>query len=226
MFSCKVSKSELNEIFERFLHVNDKPRSELYYINNYTLLVAVILSAQSTDVGVNKATKDLFNIVKTPVDMLNLGEDNLKKHIKTIGLYNSKASNIIRTSRILINEFNGEIPNKLEDLCTLPGVGRKTANVILAVAFNYNTIAVDTHVFRVSNRIGIASADNVYDTEMQLLSNIPEKWIKNAHHWLILHGRYVCKARNPMCSDCIIKDLCHYYKKNIKNYEEENIKTT
>jgi endonuclease-3 len=186
------------------------PKTELYYTNSYTLLVAVTLSAQATDVGVNKATKALFNIVKTPQDMVKLGLDSLVSHIKTIGLYNSKAKNVMEAARILIAQYGGVIPQTRAQLEQLPGVGRKTANVVLNVAFHQPTIAVDTHIFRLSNRTGLAPGGNPLEVELALEKEIPIAYKMDIHHWLILHGRYVCKARKPECHRCLIADLCDY----------------
>ena len=185
-------------------------KTELHYTNPYTLLVAVTLSAQATDVGVNKATRLLFQKVTTPSDMLALGLDGLKQHIKTIGLYNTKAKNLMAMAEILIAQHQGQVPNSREDLENLPGVGRKTANVVLNAAFGEATIAVDTHIFRVSNRTGLAPGKTVLAVEQSLMARIPEKYQKSAHYWLILHGRYQCTARKPLCGDCIIADLCGY----------------
>lgn len=209
-----ISKSQIDKIFSILAKQNPEPKTELQYTNNYTLLVAVVLSAQSTDVGVNKATKKLFAIADTPKKMLALGEENLKKYINTIGLYNNKAKNIIALSKILIEKHNSIVPEDLEILQSLPGVGRKTANVVLNCAFGHPTIAVDTHVFRVSNRIGIADEKDVLKTEIALLKNIPKKWQNHAHHWLILHGRYICTAKKPKCEICPIKKYCKFYSKN------------
>jgi len=203
-----MKKKTIETIFDLFSESIEKPESELDYSNNFQLLVAVILSAQATDKSVNKATKDLFANYKTPQDFINLGEDGLKEYIKSIGLYNNKAKNVIKTAHMLKNDFNSVVPDNLKDLMKLPGAGRKTANVILNVAFNEPTMAVDTHVFRVSNRIGLVKAKNVLETETQLLKVIPKKYGVDAHHYLILHGRYTCKARNPQCETCIINDLC------------------
>lgn len=200
----------VSEIFHRFETQNPEPQTELNYTNSYTLLVAVTLSAQATDVGVNKATQALFKIADTPEKMLSLGEDNLKQHIKTIGLFNSKAKNVIAAAKILVDEFNGQTPNTRQDLERLPGVGRKTANVVLNVAFGQPTMAVDTHIFRISNRIGLTAGKTPLDVELQLEKTIPSKYFLHAHHWLILHGRYVCKARKPECYRCVIQDLCIY----------------
>ena len=206
--------SEIDAIFSYFSTNNSSPKTELNYTNNYTLLVAVVLSAQSTDVGVNKATEKLFQTIKTPQDMINLGIDELKSHIRTIGLYNSKAKNIILLSQALIEQHDSQVPDDFESLIKLPGVGRKTANVILNCAFAKPTIAVDTHVYRVSKRIGLSSESNIIKLEEELLQNIPKKWQLHAHHWLILHGRYVCKARVPQCDICKIKQHCDYFKKH------------
>lgn len=210
-----LSKANISEIFARLSAQNPDPKTELEFVNTYTLLVAVICSAQATDAGVNRATRNLFPIVDTPQKMLDLGEEGLKNHIKTIGLFNSKAKNVIAMSQILVDRFGGEVPSKLEELESLPGVGRKTANVILNCAFGQPTMAVDTHVFRVSNRIGLVKAANVLETERQLLKRIPKEWLFHAHHWIILHGRYVCKARKPECWHCVINDICEYPGKTV-----------
>ncbi|KAL0263839.1 UNVERIFIED_CONTAM: hypothetical protein PYX00_011140 [Menopon gallinae] len=211
-----MNKSTIDKIFSILLKLTPNPKTELNYSNNFTLLVAVVLSAQATDISVNKATKELFTIIKTPQDIINLGEEKLKTYIKTIGLYNAKAKNIIELSKQLIQHHNNTVPNTLEQLVKLPGVGRKTANVILNVAFNKPTIAVDTHVFRVSNRIGLSNATTPLNTELQLLKNVPQKYIFLAHHLLILHGRYICKAKNPLCNKCPIKTYCKFY--NLNNH--------
>ena len=203
-----MKKSNIDKIFSILSKQNPHPKTELEYKNHYTLLVAVVLSAQSTDVGVNKATKKLFEIADTPEKMLNLGEEKLKIYINTIGLYNNKAKNVIALSKILFEKYNSVVPENLEILQSLPGVGRKTANVILNCAFGHPTIAVDTHVFRVSNRLGIVKEKDVLKTELALLKAIPKKWQQHAHHWLILHGRYVCIARKPKCETCLISDYC------------------
>jgi endonuclease-3 len=200
----------IDEFFRRLAAERPEPQTELNYINSYTLLVAVVLSAQATDVGVNKATKDLFARVTTPQQMLKLGEAGLKNYVKTIGLYNAKAKNIIALSRILVEKFKGEVPRTREDLESLPGVGRKTANVVLNVAYGEATLAVDTHVFRVANRTGLAKGAAPEEVELKLMKVVPVKWLMHAHHWLILHGRYVCKARVPMCPTCIVRDLCAF----------------
>jgi endonuclease-3 len=209
-----LKNNENNKIFSIWEKENPNPKSELDYVNNYTFLVAVVLSAQSTDVGVNKATKKLFAIAKTPQEMINLGEEKLKKFINSIGLYNNKAKNIILLSKKLIEEFKSKIPDNLKDLQSLAGVGRKTANVILNSVFKKNAIAVDTHVFRVSNRIGFVNENDVFKTELSLLKTIPKKWQLGAHHWITLHGRYICKAIKPNCAICKINKICKYEKKN------------
>lgn len=197
-------------IYSRLAKTNPNPRTELAYKSSFELLIAVVLSAQATDVSVNKATAKLFPIANTPAAMLKLGERGLKRYIKTIGLFNSKARNIIKTCRILIEKHGGEVPEDREALEALPGVGRKTANVILNTAFGQPTIAVDTHIFRVANRTGLARGKNVLEVERRLLKFTPDEYKLNAHHWLILHGRYVCKALKPRCPDCVIADLCEY----------------
>jgi len=209
-----MNRKKIDQIFEIWQKENPHPKTELIYSNNYTLLVAVVLSAQSTDIGVNKATKALFKIADTPQKMLKLGEEKLKKHINTIGLYNGKAKNIIALSEILIKQHNSEVPENFEALQKLPGVGRKTANVILNCAFGHPTMAVDTHVFRVSNRIGFVSEPDVLKTELALLKEISKKWMNHAHHWLILHGRYVCQARKPKCEECKISGFCEMFLKS------------
>lgn len=197
-------------IYERLAVDNPYPTTELNFSSSFQLLIAVVLSAQSTDVSVNKATRKLFRVAATPKDILALGEDGLKHHIRTIGLFNSKAKNIHRACAILMEQHGGEVPQDRKALEALPGVGRKTANVILNTAFGQPTIAVDTHIFRISNRIGLAPGKNVDEVEQKLLRVTPKEFKLNAHHWLILHGRYVCKARRPNCSKCIILDLCEY----------------
>lgn len=198
------------EVFQRFQRQNPYPKTELDYKNPYTFLIAVVLSAQATDKGVNKATKDLFSQITTPQQMMRLGIANLKEHIKSIGLYNNKAKNIIALSEILVSNFNGEIPQDRGSLESLPGVGRKTANVILNVLFKQDTIAVDTHIFRVCNRTNLASGKTPLEVENKLTEIIPQKFRFYAHHWLILHGRYVCLARRPHCVRCIIHEFCEY----------------
>jgi len=198
------------EIFERLRAQNPNPTTELIYKTPFELLIAVVLSAQATDISVNKATKELYKIANTPETILALGVEKLKKHIKTIGLYNTKAENIIKLCRQLIEHHDSEVPNDREALETLPGVGRKTANVILNTAFGEPTIAVDTHIFRISNRIKLAPGKNVLEVEKKLLKVIPDEFKKDAHHWLILHGRYTCIARKPKCDQCCIFDLCEW----------------
>ncbi|MBI2779914.1 MAG: endonuclease III [Gammaproteobacteria bacterium] len=198
------------EIFTRFKEANPHPTTELNYTTPFELLIAVILSAQATDKGVNKATEKLFKVANTPQAILDLGETGLKKHIQTIGLFNSKAHNIIKTCAILVEKHGGQVPAEREELEELPGVGRKTANVILNTAFGQPTIAVDTHIFRVANRIGLAHGKTVLAVEKELLKVIPDEFKHDAHHWLILHGRYTCIARKPRCASCIIHDLCEY----------------
>jgi endonuclease-3 len=202
-----------NQIFEIWQKNNPQPKTELEFTNNFTLLVAVVLSAQSTDIGVNKATKNLFKIADSPQKMLDLGEEKLKKYISTIGLYNNKAKNIIILSEQLIRLHNSEVPNDFESLRNLAGVGQKTANVVLNCAFGKPTIAVDTHVFRVANRIGLVDETSPEKTEESLLKKIPKKFLYYAHHWMILHGRYVCMARKPNCKNCQIEKFCQFEKK-------------
>ncbi|WP_211829427.1 endonuclease III [Kistimonas asteriae] len=205
-----MNKEKRRLIFERLRENNPHPTTELEYTTPFELLIAVILSAQATDVGVNKATRKLYPVANTPEAIYALGVDGLKEYIKTIGLFNSKAENVIKTCRILIDQHNSVIPDNREDLEALPGVGRKTANVILNTAFGQPAMAVDTHIFRVANRTGIAPGKNVLDVEKRLLRLVPREFLIDAHHWLILHGRYVCKARKPQCGSCIIEDLCEY----------------
>jgi len=205
-----MNKLKRLEIFRRFAAHNDKPTTELDYGSNFELLISVLLSAQATDVSVNKATAKLYAVANTPEKMLALGEDALKNYIKTIGLFNSKAKNTIATCRILIEKHNSQVPEDRAALEALPGVGRKTANVILNTAFSHPTIAVDTHIFRVSNRTGIAPGKDVLVVEKKLLKFVPDEFKIDAHHWLILHGRYTCVARKPRCNSCIIEDLCEY----------------
>ena len=204
----KYSEQQLSEIFSRFKLQRPEPKGELDHVNAFTLLVAVVLSAQATDVGVNKATKALFAIADTPQKMLALGEDSVREHIRTIGLFRTKAKNVILLSQKLIVEFGGEVPEDREQLVTLPGVGRKTANVVVSMAFGQPTIAVDTHIFRLGNRLGLAPGKNPDEVEAILEKAIPQEYLFHAHHWLILHGRYICKARKPDCQACIIADLC------------------
>lgn len=218
-------KKKIDQIFAIWQHANPHPKTELIFSNNYTLLVAVVLSAQSTDVGVNKATKALFKIADTPEKMLKLGEKNLKKYINTIGLYNGKAANIIKLSQRLIDEFNSAVPEDFESLKSLPGVGQKTANVVLNCAFGHPTIAVDTHVFRVANRIGFVRETTVEKTETALLKTIPQNWQTHAHHWLILHGRYVCKARKPECQKCAVEKFCEFENKVLSQSKNSHTQT-
>ena len=210
-----MNKEKRSEIFRRFQEANPAPKTELVHKSNFELLIAVILSAQATDVSVNKATKELYKVANTPKKISALGESGLKKYIKSIGLYNSKAKNIIKTCKILVDEYNCRIPNNRDTLQKLPGVGRKTANVVLNNAFGQPTIAVDTHIFRVSNRTGIAPGKDVLKVELGLEKFVPEEYKLHAHHWLILHGRYTCVARKPKCSECSIIDLCEYRHKNV-----------
>ncbi|KQS65509.1 endonuclease III [Rhizobium sp. Leaf371] len=202
------TRAEVEEIFRRFSVQRPEPKGELNYLNPFTLVVAVALSAQATDVGVNKATKGLFAVADTPEKMLALGEDAVREHIRTIGLYRNKAKNVIALSARLVEAFGGEVPRDREGLVTLPGVGRKTANVVLSMAFGQATIAVDTHIFRIANRIGLAPGKTPDQVEDHLVRVIPDHYLYHAHHWLILHGRYTCKARRPECEHCVIADLC------------------
>ena len=208
-----MNRDKRIEIFSRWRTANPKPTTELNYSSPFELLIAVILSAQATDVGVNKATDKLYPVANTPESILALGLDGLKRYIKTIGLFNTKAQNVIKTCHILVQKHDSVVPQNREDLEALPGVGRKTANVILNTAFGKPTIAVDTHIFRVSNRTGIAPGKTVVEVEKRLLRLVPDEFKLDAHHWLILHGRYVCKARKPDCPRCGIADLCEYRKK-------------
>lgn len=205
-----LNKQDIHTIFERFRKNNPKPTTELVYHNHFELLVSVILSAQATDISVNKATIHLFKVANTPEAIVKLGLTGLKKYVKTIGLYNTKAANIIKTSQMLISQFDSKVPNTREALESLPGVGRKTANVILNTLFHQTTIAVDTHIFRVANRIGLAKGKTPLAVEKQLEKTIPPAFLHDAHHWLILHGRYVCTARKPKCPECMIKDICQF----------------
>jgi endonuclease-3 len=210
-----MNTDKRHQIFSRFQENTQKPTTELAYQSNFELLIAVLLSAQATDVSVNKATAKLYAVANTPEKILELGEEGLKQHIKTIGLFNSKAKNTIATCRILIDQYQSEVPEDQAALESLPGVGRKTANVIMNTAFGHPTIAVDTHIFRVSNRTKIAPGKDVLVVEKKLLKSVPEEFKLDAHHWLILHGRYTCIARKPRCSSCIIEDLCEFKQKNI-----------
>lgn len=213
--SRTLSKAEVQELFSRLRELNPKPTTELEYKTPFELLVAVTLSAQATDVGVNKATRRLFPVANTAEKILALGEEGLKKYISTIGLYNAKAKNVIATCRILVEQYGGEVPRSREALEALPGVGRKTANVVLNTAFGEPTMAVDTHIFRVANRTGLAPGKNVREVEDGLLNTVPAEFLHDAHHWLILHGRYVCKARKPDCPQCVIRDICRYPDKTV-----------
>ncbi|HLU14079.1 MAG TPA: endonuclease III [Arenimonas sp.] len=210
-----MKPAQRRELFARLAELNPKPTTELEYSTPFELLVAVILSAQATDVGVNKATRRLFPVANTPAAILALGEDGLKKYISSIGLFNAKAANIIATCRILLEKHGGEVPRDREALEALPGVGRKTANVVLNTAFGEPTIAVDTHIFRVANRTGLAPGKTVRAVEDKLLKVVPKEYLQDAHHWLILHGRYVCKARKPDCPNCVIRDLCAFKPKTL-----------
>lgn len=210
-----MNRSKRQEIFTRLRAANPHPTTELQYGNPFQLLIAVILSAQATDVGVNKATRALFRKAKTPRALLGLGEAGLKEYIKTIGLFNTKARNIMKTCAIIEEQYHGRVPEDRAALEALPGVGRKTANVVLNTAFGHPTIAVDTHIFRVCNRTGIARGNNVNTVEQRLLRLVPEEFRQDAHHWLILHGRYTCLARKPRCGSCLISDLCEYKAKII-----------
>lgn len=203
-----MKKSDIDTFFARLQAANPKPSTELEYDSVFELLIAVMLSAQATDVGVNKATRKLFPIANTPESILALGEEGLKSYIKTIGLFNSKASNIIKTCALLLEKYDGKVPDQREALESLPGVGRKTANVVLNTAFRQIAMAVDTHIFRVSNRTGLAKGKNVREVEDKLLQRVPKAYLLDAHHWLILHGRYTCTARKPKCTFCIVFDLC------------------
>ena len=204
------------EFFSRLAELNPNPKTELVYSSPFELLIAVMLSAQATDVGVNKATKKLFPVANTPAAILKLGEAGLKKYISTIGLFNSKAKHVMATCRILQDEYQGEVPRTREALEALPGVGRKTANVVLNTAFGMPTMAVDTHIFRVGNRTGLAKGSTVRAVEDKLMKAVPPEYLLNAHHWLILHGRYVCKARKPDCPHCVIRDLCSFKEKTVE----------
>ena len=205
-----MNKAKRHEVFTRLRKENPQPTTELVYSSPFELLIAVILSAQATDVSVNKATARLFPIANSPDAILALGEEGLKKYIKTIGLFNSKAKNIIKTCKLLIEKHNSEVPEHQHELEALPGVGRKTANVVRNTAFGHATIAVDTHIFRVANRTNIAPGKTVLEVEKKLLKFVPEEFRHDAHHWLILHGRYTCIARKPRCGSCVIEDLCEY----------------
>lgn len=211
-----LDQKQIENIFAYFAHRTPEPKTELIYTNHFTLTVAVILSAQATDILVNKATKSLFEKYNTPSEFLTLGEEGLKQYIKSIGLYNAKAKNIINLCRILVADYNSEIPDDFKTLVRLPGIGSKTANVILNCAFSKPTIAVDTHVFRVAHRLHLTNAKTPDKVSAELMKIIPQKWLKNAHHWMILHGRYICKARKPLCHECGIKDMCTTYLSRIE----------
>ncbi|MGL9733045.1 MAG: endonuclease III [Wolbachia sp.] len=211
-----MDSKKVELIFEKFKQSNARPKIELNSTNHFTLLIAIVLSAQTTDISVNKITKELFSIIDTPKKMLEFGQEKLRKYISSIGLYNSKARNIIELSRILVESYNSEVPASFEDLLSLPGVGRKSANVFLNSGLGVLTLAVDTHVFRVSNRIGLVKEKDMFKTEQSLLNLIPKKYLLYAHHWLVLHGRYVCKAQKPSCETCIIHDLCEFESKKYK----------
>ena len=212
---AKLKPDEVEKFYAALAKANPDPRGELDYINPYTLLVAVVLSAQATDVSVNKATEPLFKVADTPEKMLTLGEPRLKDYIKTIGLYNMKAKNVIALSKLLIERHGGEVPHTHEELQALPGVGRKTANVVLNVAFGEPTIAVDTHIFRVGNRTNMAPGLTPFEVELNLEKVVPDQYKLHAHHWLILHGRYTCVARKPLCETCVINDLCRWPEKTV-----------
>jgi endonuclease-3 len=210
-----VNAQKRRQLYERLAKTNPSPRTELKYRSEFELLVSIVLSAQATDISVNKATAKLFKVANTPAGILALGEDRLKPFIQTIGLFNSKAKNIVGACRILVERYDGQVPRDREALEALPGVGRKTANVVLNTAFGEPTIAVDTHIFRVSNRTGLATGKNVLAVEKKLEKFTPDEFKRDAHHWLILHGRYVCKARKPACPTCVIADLCDYKPKTV-----------
>lgn len=211
----KLNAAEIQEVFQRFSEQNPNPQGELESVNTFTFLVAVVLSAQATDEGVNKATRALFAAADTPEKMLALGEDRVREYIRTIGLYRNKAKNVIALSRDLVEKHASQVPDNREALEALPGVGRKTANVVLNICFGQPTIAVDTHLFRLANRIGLAPGKTVLSVEQGLLKAVPKAYLLHAHHWLILHGRYVCKARKPECEKCLISDLCLFAGKSI-----------
>lgn len=214
-----MNQNKREQIFLRFKAQNPKPVSELIYCSEFELLIAVMLSAQATDVRVNKSTKELFKVANTSLKMLSLGEEGIKNYIKSIGLYNTKAKNIIKTCKILVEKYQSQIPKTRKELETLPGVGRKTANVILNTAFGHSTIAVDTHIFRVANRTGLAPGKTPLAVENKLMRLVPKKYLLDAHHWLVLHGRYICTARRPKCPKCLIRDLCE---SPIKTAHERN----
>jgi endonuclease-3 len=205
-----LDEAEVDALYARLAAANPNPKGELAFVNAYTLLVAVVLSAQATDAGVNRATETLFSEADTPAKMLVLGEQRLRERIKTIGLFNTKARNVIALSRAIVERYGGEVPYDRKALEALPGVGRKSANVVLNVAFGQPTIAVDTHVFRVANRTGLAPGGTPREVETALVARTPERWLQNAHHWLILHGRYICQAKRPRCPHCVIRDICRF----------------
>ena len=211
----KMKLDAVDACFERLSLRQPHPQTELNFTSPFTLLVAVVLSAQATDVGVNKATKGLFAAANTPARMVALGLEMIRQHIRTIGLFNTKAKNVFALSKILLEDYGGEVPQDRAALEALPGVGRKTANVVLNEAFGEPTIAVDTHIFRLGNRTGMALGETPYAVEKELLRRVPDRWKKSAHHWMILHGRYICKARKPRCVDCVISDLCLFNAKSV-----------
>lgn len=213
LYQKRMPKPDIQEFYRRLQEIDPEPQSDLEWTNAYTLLVAVTLSAQATDEGVNRATKNLFTTIDTPQKMLDLGLEGLKQHIKTIGLYNNKAKNVIAMAEILVNDHNGEVPSTRDELVNLPGVGRKTANVVLNIVYGEPTMAVDTHIFRVANRTGMAPGKNPDQVELALLKVMPEEFGLYAHHWLILHGRYTCVARKPKCDQCRVYDLCQFKEK-------------
>ena len=215
LMAAQLDYQSVREIFARFRAAEPEPKGELAHVNAYTLLVAVALSAQATDAGVNKATARLFEIADTPEKMLALGEEGLIEHIRTIGLYRNKAKNVMKLSRILVEDYGGEVPSSRAALQSLPGVGRKTANVVLNMWWRYPAQAVDTHIFRLANRSGIAPGKDVLAVERAIEDQVPAEFQLHAHHWMILHGRYVCKARKPLCATCLIRDLCAYEEKNL-----------
>lgn len=211
-----MDSKKVELIFEKFQQSNPAPKIELNYTNHFTLLVAIVLSARTTDISVNKITKELFSITDTPEKILNLGQSELRKYISSIGLYHSKAKNIIGLSKILIERYNSKVPTNFDDLVSLPGVGRKSANVFLNSGLGIPTLAIDTHVFRVSNRVGLVKEKDIFKTEQSLLNMVPKKYLLYAHHWLVLHGRYICKAQKPLCEACTIHDLCEFECKRYK----------
>ena len=219
-----MKPADIEEMFRRFAKVNPNPRGELDYINPYTLLVAVALSAQATDASVNKATGPLFKVARTPAAMVKLGEEGLRPYIRTIGLFNTKAKNVIRLSQMLIDEHGGEVPADAAALERLPGVGQKTAKVVLNIAFGQPVIAVDTHIFRLANRTGLVKTKTAEETMKKLEAIVPERYRLHAHHWMILHGRYICVARKPRCPDCIIRDLCAFKDKTPEAGEPTKLK--